>query len=134
MFAISKVNSEGVKFYLKSTKRTKMVQDGRFKVFSKKETAEYWIKELKLDDCSVIFVNVEKKSKRTSSEPTTKKVFTTEDCVQGEQIDDESDSNFDPEYLFKTINEQCQNCKKKCKQSGKATILRCPDYKDNKIN
>lgn len=129
MFAISKVNPDGTLLYLKSTKRTKMVSEGRFKTFSKKETAEYWLKELKLDDCSITSVNVEKPKKTRSIKPNEPENMVNEN----EPIEDD-DPNFDPEYLFKTINKQCENCKKTCKQSGKADVIRCLDYKNNKIN
>lgn len=41
---------------------------------------------------------------------------------------DEEDPNFDDEYLFKELNKKCLGCSRLCKQSAKATIVRCPQY------
>ena len=33
------------------------------------------------------------------------------------------------DYLFSRLNDKCMGCQKNCKQSYKAVILACPDYK-----
>ena len=42
-------------------------------------------------------------------------------------IDDET-GEIDEMYMFRDLNEQCLKCKKACKQSSMATIVRCPVY------
>jgi len=42
---------------------------------------------------------------------------------------DPYDDLSDSEYLFRELNEKCLRCIKNCKQSAKAEILACPQYK-----
>lgn len=39
------------------------------------------------------------------------------------------EESFSEDYLFEKLNDKCMGCVKNCKQSWKAVILSCPDYK-----
>lgn len=107
------------KLYLKSTKRDKMVTADRgFKKFSKKSTAEQWIKDLNLEGAVVEELG------EPRSQKTPRKLKVGTDHI----------GSFDEDMLFATLNEKCLGCKKVCKQSGKATVVYCPEYKSNKTD
>lgn len=50
--------------------------------------------------------------------------------VKKEERETERDNKrVNEDYLFAKLNVKCLGCSKECKQSAKAVILACPDYK-----
>lgn len=50
----------------------------------------------------------------------------------GEELVMVRDDDYEPidtEHLFKELNEKCLKCQGECKQSSKAIIVKCPDFK-----
>ena len=79
-----------------------------------------------LTGIEIIEIECEKKIKE-------KKEIINENNVENEEElqeinDGKNTPDIDPEYLFSKLNEKCMNCKKECKQSAKAQVLKCKDF------
>lgn len=77
--------------------------------------------EFGLNDIEIVEVEYEKKIKE--------KIDKNEEEIPQEINDGSPDEpKINPEYLFNELNEKCLTCKKECKQSNKAQIIKCKDF------
>ena len=89
---------------------------------------EYGFKNIEIVEITDDEISAIPKPKAPTKEQTIKLLNKNITKDELEEYYNDEDEIYDPDYLWKDINEKCKSCKRQCKQSWKAIIYRCPQF------